>query len=97
MRGESCQGRPQLTFIEDPCQVSQRLHNGNGNEAKRSSVELRSLLAFFCRRLTKTRFLESWMEQLTPPAIYSIVNYTMIHVFELPCFKGRQGAQSIAR
>lgn len=22
------------------------------------------------------------MEQLTPPAIYSIVNYTMIHVFE---------------
>ena len=36
------------------------------------------------------------MEQLTPPAIYSIVNYTMIHVFELPCFKGRQGAQSIS-
>ena len=24
------------------------------------------------------------MELLTPPAIYSIVNYTMIHVFELP-------------
>jgi hypothetical protein len=24
------------------------------------------------------------MERLTPPAIYSIMHYTMIHVFELP-------------
>ena len=35
------------------------------------------------------------MEQLTPPAIYSIVNYTMIHVFELPCFFRREAGCSI--
>jgi hypothetical protein len=28
------------------------------------------------------------MELLTPPAIYSIVNYTIIHVFELPTLFG---------
>ena len=70
-----------------------------GNEAKRSSVELRSLSGFFCRRLIKTRLLESLVEQLTPPAIYSIVNYTMIHVFELPCFlkKGGRVLSQLAR
>jgi hypothetical protein len=34
---------------------------------------------------------ESWVEQLTPPVIYPIVNYTMIHVFELPCFLQKGG------
>ena len=47
-------------------------HNRSGNEAKRSSAELRSLVRILLRRLTKTRLLESWMELLTPPAIYSI-------------------------
>lgn len=53
---------------------------------KRNEVQLSfvPLSEFLCRRLTKTRLRESWVEQLTPPAIYSIVNYTMIHVFELP-------------
>ena len=39
------------------------------------------------------------MELLTPPAIYSMVNYTMIQVFKLPLAVplGRQSAQSIAR
>ena len=33
------------------------------------------------------------MELLTPPAIYSIIHYTMIHVFELPTlFRGGGGA-----
>ena len=36
---------------------SPRQHNGNGNEAKRSSGELRSLAGFFLRPLTKTRLL----------------------------------------
>jgi len=32
------------------------------------------MVGFFWRPLTKTRLLESWVEPLTPPAIYSIFN-----------------------
>src|SRR5437016_129780 len=67
-----------------PLTASPREHNRNRNEAKRSSVELRSLAGFFLRRLTKTRLLESWMELLTPPPIYSIINKDHDSCFELP-------------
>ena len=43
------------------------------------------MVGFFWRPLTKTRLLESWVERLTPPAIYSIFNNDHDSCFELPC------------
>ena len=88
--GEGCQGRPKGGSSRPLTGLSAQ-HNRSGNEAKRSTVELRSLVRILLRPLTKTRLLESWMELLTPPAIYSIVNYTMIHVSNSPTLLGWGG------